>query len=119
MKSIHWISVEAKEAEVEIADGHYACLAFSQPCGVNVDDEVSMPLHVFDIKNAMLSKETELGVWKTSESGHGRRVVARLVDVERQLLAVGGIQLVVDKHLPGGLEAEKVIEFECARLDLW
>lgn len=119
VKSIKWISKGADEAEVEITDGCFVCLAFSQPCTVNIGDEIAEPLHVFDIRDAMFSNQTELGIWKTTENGLGYRVIAKVVDISAQLLSVGGIQLMVDDYLPGGLELGNLIEFECARIDLW
>lgn len=119
VKNISWLSQVAKEAEVTITDGNFVCEVFSQPCNVNIGDELTKPLHVFDIKNMMLSRQLEIGIWKSSEKGLGRRVVAQLVDLSNQLLAVGGIILIVDEYLPGGLEEGNLIEFECARIDLW
>jgi hypothetical protein len=119
VKSIQWISEGANEAEVEITDGRFVFFAFSQPCIVEVGDEIVEPLHVFDIKNAMISDQTDLGVWKTIENRLGHRIVAKVVDVSTQSLSVGGIQLLVDDYLPRGLESGNLIEFECARIDLW
>lgn len=119
VKNIQWLSQAAAEAEVEITDGNFVCVAFSCPCEVQVGDKLTEPLHVFDIKDAMLSEKSELGIWKINETGLGRKIVAELIDVAKQVLAVGGITLIVDEYLPGGLERGNLIEFECARIDLW
>ena len=119
VRNIQWISKGADEAEVEITDGSFVCFAFSQPCTVKIGDKIAEPLHVFDVKDAMISNQTELGIWKTTENGLGCNVIAKVVDIRAQLLSVGGIQLLVDDYLPGGLEPGNIIEFECARIDLW
>jgi hypothetical protein len=119
VKNIKWLSVPAAEAEVEITDGTFTCIAFSCPCEVQVDDQLFEPLHVFDIRNAMLVDQVAPGIWNLTENGLGRKVIAELSDVSDQLLKVGGIVLVVEDRLPGGLEQGNFIQFECARIDLW
>ena len=119
VKTIKWLSVQAAEAEVEITDGAFTCVAFSCPCEVDVNEKISEPLHVFDIRNAMLVDDAALGIWSLTDESLGRKVVAELIDVPRQLLKVGGILLVVEECLPGGLEQGDIVEFECARIDLW
>ncbi len=119
VKNIKWLSVPAAEAEVEISDGAFTCVAFSCPCEVQVSDQLSEPLHVFDIRNAMIVGDATVGIWNLTDDGLGRKVIAELTDVSNQQLKVGGITLVVDEHLPGGLEQGNLVEFECARIDLW
>lgn len=119
VKNIKWLSVPAAEAEVEITDGAFTCVAFSCPCEVEVNEEISEPLHVFDIRNAMLVDDVVPGIWSLTDESLGRKVIAELIDVPKQLLKVGGILLVVEEYLPGGLEQGNLVEFECARIDLW
>lgn len=119
VNNIKWLSVPAAEAEVEITDGAFTCIAFSCPCVVTVDDKLSEPLHVFDIRNAVLSDNVAPGIWNLTDDGLGRKVIAEITNVSKQLLKVGGIVLVVEEYLPGGLEQGNLIEFECARIDLW
>lgn len=119
IKNIKWLSVPAAEAEVEITDGAFTCVAFACPCEVEVNDKISEPLHVFDIRNALLVDDVAPGIWNLTDDGLGRKVIAELIDVSKQLLKVGDIVLVVDEYLPGGLEHGNLVEFECARIDLW
>lgn len=119
IESIKWISREAEEAEVEISDGHFTCIAFSQPCNAKAGEHVTEPLHVFSIKNAMISDKSTLGVWNISDIKLERKVIAKIVDITNQMIAVGDILMVIDDFLPGGLENGNIIEFECARIDLW
>lgn len=117
--SLRWHSESAEEAELEITDGYFSCVAFSQPCRVKVGDEIREPLHVFDVHEAMLSVQTELGIKQIAEGSLGQKVIAKVIDVPEQLLEVGGIRLVVDDPLPSGLVLRSTIQFECARIDLW
>jgi hypothetical protein len=119
VRNIKWLSVPAAEAEVEITDGIFTCIAFSCPCEVAVNDKISEPLHVFDVQKAMLVKNTEPGIWQLNNNGLERKVIAELIDVSKKLLMVGNIMLVVDDYLPGGLEQGDLVELECARIDLW
>ena len=119
VKSIKWLSIPAAEAEVEITDGTFSFVAFACPCEVQVDDKLSEPLHIFNIRNAMLVENASPGIWNITENGLGRRVIAELTDVSKQLFMVRGIALVVDEYLPSGLEQGSLVKFECARIDLW
>lgn len=67
----------------------------------------------------MISDKSTLGIWNISETKLERKVIAKIVDISNQIFAVGDILLTIDDFLPGGLENGNIIEFECARIDLW
>lgn len=67
----------------------------------------------------MISDQTTVGIWNLSETTPEQKVVAKIIDINTQVVAVGDIHMVVDDFLPGGLETGNIIEFECARIDLW
>lgn len=119
VSNVQWLSLSAEEAEVEVTDGHYFCGAFCHPCRVKVGDEIKEPLHIFDIGNLMLSEKSQLGIWSTDERSLTRKVVGRIIDIVEQIVVVGGIRLVIDDPLPGVFQEGNIIEFECARIDLW
>ena len=62
VKNIRWTSIAAQEAEVEITDGDHTCTVFSQPCEVTIGENLSDPLHIFDIKNVRINEELPLGI---------------------------------------------------------
>lgn len=119
IQKISWLSEAASEAEVDVTDGHLVCRAFSQPFDGRVGDSISDPLHLFGVRGAMRSDLSEVGFTKLSEEGLSYKVVATMVDPIAQLLMVGGIHLVADEDLPGGLKSGDLVELECARIDLW
>ncbi|WP_139833052.1 MULTISPECIES: hypothetical protein [unclassified Pseudomonas] len=120
VKNIKWISESAEEAEVEISDGEFTCVAFSQPCDRTIGETIDEPLHVFSMRDAMICEnEPTVGIWNIENSGLSRRVVAKVTDTTQQLIAVGKINLVIEDHLPGGIEKDDLIEFNCGRIDLW
>lgn len=119
VKSINWISRSAEDAEVEITDGEFTCFAFSQPCTVKVGDPVTDPLHVFSMKNAMISQDTTIGIWKISDTSLEHKVIAKIIDSTQQLISVGKIPLLIDDYLPGDLDDGNIIELQCTRIDLW
>jgi len=84
-----------------------------------VNEKCSEPLHVFGIRNTMLVDNAAPSIWNLTDEGLGRKVIAELIDVSKQLLKVGGIVLVVEEYLAGGLEQGNLVDFECARIDLW
>ncbi len=119
VKKVVWLSASAQEAEVELSDGTFTCIAFSCPCTVAVGDVLSQPLHVFAAKGIMLTHATQIGLWQSTEYGLGYKVVATLHDPAAHLITVGGLVLLIDEELPGGLCPGDLIEFECGRIDLW
>lgn len=119
IEDIRWLSKEADEAEVLVSDGSYRCEAYSQPCNVKVGDALEDRLHLFGIRDAMLTETTELGVHKLDSAGLAQRVVARVSDAHEGYLTVGAIQFAADDPLPGGIRQGDIITLECARIDLW
>jgi hypothetical protein len=93
IKSIKWISKSSEEAEVEISDGDFTCIAFSQPCDVIVGEHLTQPLHVFSVKNAMISDQPAVEIWSLSDTKLEREVVAKVIDITNQLVAVGDIHM--------------------------
>ena len=67
----------------------------------------------------MISDQPAVGIWNLSDIKLERKVVAKVIDITNQVVAVGDIHMVIDDFLPKGLEIGNIIEFECARIDLW
>jgi hypothetical protein len=99
IKSIKWISKSAEEAEVEISDGNFTCIAFSQPCNVIVGEHLIQPLHVFSVKNAMISDQSAVGIWNLSDTKLERKVISEVIDITNLVVAVGDIHMVIDDFL--------------------
>lgn len=116
---LQWISGAAQEAEVEVVDGSHACWAFSQPCSARTGDVVTTPLHVLGLRHACLDAGAKVGIRKVTQAGLAQQVTARVSDLDKGLLAVGGLQLCVEDVLPGGVQTGDIISFECGRIDLW
>lgn len=120
VKNINWISTDSEEAEVEISDGEFNFVDFFQPCSVNTGDTIDAPLHVSSIKNVMLCEsDSTVGIWDTEKPGLSRKVIAKVIDISEQLVAVGGISLLIEDYLPGGIDTGDLIEFRCGRIDIW
>jgi len=117
--NIKWLSLPAAEAEVEIVDGVVKCVAFSCPCEVDVGDEIIGPLHVFNLRNAVLVDNVGESISLMGNTGLSHHVVAKLIDPARQICGVGNILLSVEDDLPGGSEEGNLLAFECGRIDLW
>lgn len=119
VQDVFWISNLSKEAEVTVTDGFLKCTAFCYPCNFQVGDSINEPLHVFDIKDIVLSDQQDVGVWKVDESGFRQHVIGYVENAAEQLLTVGEIIMVVDGYLPGWIKDGDLVDFECARIDLW
>jgi hypothetical protein len=119
IESIRWLSKPTKEAEVKVSDGSFTCEAYSMPCDASVGDDLLEPLHVFEVRNAMRIETGTIGIRKSRERGLEQHVVARVKRFREGRLSVGGIELVLDDPLPGGIQDGDVVELDCARIDLW
>jgi len=119
IEDIRWLSKEADEAEVLVSDGRYKCEAYSQPCNVKVGDLLDDRLHLFGIRDAMLTEASELEIRKLDPDGLAQRVVARVSDAQEGYLTVGALHFAADDLLPGGIGEGDIITLECARIDLW
>lgn len=71
------------------------------------------------MKNAMITQDKILGIWKISHNSLEQKIIAEIVDLTQQIIAIGKIFLVIDDYLPGGLSNGNTIEFQCSRIDLW
>ena len=119
IESIEWISREAEEAEVVVSDGRFFCRAFSQPCSLLVGQILKEALHVFSPKNIMLSTTEEQSIELQVNGGLAHRVIATIEELKSKRLIVGKIELILDDYIPGGIQSGDIIEFECARIDIW
>ncbi|RWD29386.1 MAG: hypothetical protein EOS34_28080 [Mesorhizobium sp.] len=120
VEEINWLSIAAKEAEIVISDGEFRCSAYSQPCCLNVGDQLTEPLHIFGLKAASLANFDVMGAWKIGGSGTlAQRIHAKVQSIKDRSLLVGNIQLVTDDPLPGGIVDGDMVALECARIDAW
>lgn len=119
ISKINWTSIPSGEAEVTVTAGDIACATFCQPCGYQEGDRIVDPLHIFGLTRAMRSDAATAYIEKILATGLAQRGVGRVVDLSCTQIAIGELQLVFDDYMPGGLSVGDMIEFECARVDLW
>jgi hypothetical protein len=117
IKDIHWISKEAKEAELLVTDGQYVCFVFSQPCNFNRGDQLEDALRAFITEDLMLSYEDKVDIFRISDKSLSHRCIAEVVDEENSLVKIGEIYLFLDEKLPAGCSKGKLVEFNCSRID--
>ncbi|RFA24238.1 hypothetical protein CAI21_22430 [Alkalilimnicola ehrlichii] len=119
IEKIRWISEAGQEAEVHLSDGSRACVAFCQPCEYEVGAAVAGPLRAFMTKNVMLSYEQDVSLRNTNDNLFAYRCTARVIDPQHGLVCVGGLKIELDERIPAGVGGGDLVDFECARLDLW
>ena len=116
--SLNWLSESAKEAELVVTDEKHSLVVFSQPCSVAKGDKITERLHVFMPSNLMLSDATVEKIEK-GISPLASFIIAKMVNTPQGLCAVGGIEFEIEEHIPGGIQDGDIIQFNCARVDLW
>lgn len=119
VKRLTWLSKAAREAELLVSDGKYECIAFSQPCDVKEGDHLKEPLHAFMVDNLMVSREKNCGVSLIRPEGLAHHCVAEVVDAENGLVKIGEIEITLEERAPPGAMPRDLVEFNCARLDVW
>jgi hypothetical protein len=119
IEKIEWISRAGQEAEVHLSSGGYRCIAFCQPCEYEEGASVTEALHAFMTKEVMLSRDEDASLNWLGGSSLVHKCTARVVDVAHALVSVGDIKIELDGSIPAGVNAGDLIDFKCARLDLW
>jgi hypothetical protein len=120
VKKLDWISFAGKEAELIMTDGKNECLVFSQPCQVALGENVNDFLHAMDVEGFMRTAETLEKITRVSEISYfSHFCVARVIDIKKNIVAVGQIKIKLDYDIPDWSIEEDLVEFSCDRLDLW
>lgn len=119
--NLHWISENAKEAELTITDGIHSCLVFSQPCTVSLNENITDPLHAIEIEDLMKLHDLEKSeeITKTNESYFSHYCIAKVMRTDIFLVTVGNIIIELECAMPGWLKEGDKVEFKCSRLDIW
>lgn len=120
IKKLDWISFEGKEAELIMTDGKNECLVFSQPCHVTLGENVNDLLHAMDVEDFMRTAEISEKITRISEISYfSQFFVARIINIKKNIVAVGQIQIELDYNIPDWAKEGELVEFRCDRLDLW
>lgn len=121
VKKIKFISIDAKEAELVVGDSVNECLVFSQPCGLNVGDEVFEPIKILDVESLtkVLDENEKEKIQRSNESYYSHRCIARVVDKDEGIVSVGEIKMEMEGVIPNWADVGDLIEFTCSRLDIW
>ena len=119
VKQLTWLSLAAKEAELLVSDGKYECIAFSQPCDVKEGIDLKEPLHAFMVYNLMISREKNCSISLIRPQGLAQYCVAEVTNAENGLVKIGNIEISLEEKAPPGAIPGDLVEFTCARLDVW
>ena len=118
---LNWLSKAAREAELVVSDGTHECLAFSQPCNVQLNHILNKPLHAVDVENLMRVDDQNKNeiIKRTDESYFSHYCIARVVRMDEPVVSVGRILIEIEGAIPGWAKEDDLIEFKCSRLDIW
>jgi hypothetical protein len=118
---LNWVSQSAKEAELIISDGIHKCLAFSQPCHMELNQNFNEPLHAVDVEELKkIDNENEEEKISRSEVGYfSHSCVARIQNLHDAVVSIGGILIRLDVPIPGWATENDLVGFQCGRLDIW
>lgn len=119
ISNLFWISKDAMEAEVTITDGIYEIVCFSQPCDLKINQQIFEPIYCMNNTNVVKSENEEFYVEKLKETFE-YNITGKLIDRKCGLVEVGNIIIQLEKgSLPGGVEENKYLNFNCQRLDIY
>lgn len=119
IKSIEWIDEQSREANVCVSDGTLCINAFSQPCASTVGAEITAPLECVFVENICLSDTKSTSI-ENGGSPFSYSVSGKIPDIEKSIIAVGGLLLHIEKALlPKDFRENDFIRFFVGRVDLW
>ena len=117
VKKIEWLSTEAKEAMVLVADGQFECWTFAQPCDQRVGDHVEL-LHPLDPIGITISNSDKCLVERHADS-LAYSFVGKLIDASNGIVGVGGLLFDLERMVPKDIVEGQRIMFSCQRVDVW
>ncbi|WP_251862608.1 hypothetical protein [Clostridium sp. Marseille-Q2269] len=116
---INWLSKEALEAEVTVNDGKFELICFSHPFKYDLNDFIKTALYCYDISNVMRVEKCEFKVEKLYES-FAYNLTGKLANKEDGIVEIGNIKIEVQNtDLPGDIEEDDYISFNCKRIDIY
>ncbi|MGL5515139.1 MAG: hypothetical protein ACRDBM_18160 [Sporomusa sp.] len=119
ISNLSWISQDAMEAEITITDGVYELVCFSQPCNFIKGQQISEPIHCMNNTNVVRSKNKEYYIGKL-KGVFDYNITAKLIDENCGLVKIGKIIIELEKgSLPGDIEENEYLNFDCQRLDIY
>lgn len=101
--------------EVTISDGEHELLCFA---GFKINKKNrNIKLNCYFAEEIRQTEKTEFSIKKHGISCYEYRVVAKVIDAEKGLLAVYGFEFILDDYLPQNITNGNYIEFICLRMD--
>ncbi len=118
---LNWISKAAQEAELTVSDGTHECLAFSQPCKVQLNENLIEPLHAMDVENLMkvIDQNQSENIERVNDSYFSHYCIAKVIKIDESIVSIGGIIIELECAIPGWAKEGDLVEFNCSRLDIW
>lgn len=118
IKRSEWLSDTAEEAILYIGDNYFECAAFSYPCNLNIGDSLTEPLQAISVRGVVkMLSSVQLSIHRQGKS-FVHDVVAKVINPQAGIVAVGSIEIELDEPLPRDIGLEDVIQFTCGRLDV-
>ena len=119
ISNINWLSKSAKEAEIEISDGFYKLIVFSQPCEYKINQKIDDYIHPLEVKNLQKTSNEQVDILKLQRTSFGYKIIGTFNDAGNSLISVGNIKFQLSEPIPSWAREGDIIEFESIRFDLW
>ena len=116
VEEITWLSKEANEAIIKISDNEYYCEAFCHPCLYRQGDQIINPLSSLDEDGVVRVSDAPISIRKNGEN-FSHEVVAKVIDCNKKLVAVGDIIIELSLPLPKDIKNGEKVLFYPDRLD--
>jgi len=116
IEHITWLSQDAEEALLMIRDNSYSCEVFCQPCTYQTGDTIKNPLISFEEGNVVRVFDAAISIRKNGEN-FSHEVVAKVIDFDKRLVAVGDIMIELSLPLPKDIKNGEKVLFYPDRLD--
>lgn len=119
VKTIRWLNMAGKEAEVEVSDTDHSLLCFSQPCTYVINQEIYEPLECLSARNIMLADIKAYNVIK-GDGPYDYMICGKLINRSGVVQLGTSIMLHIESdQIPKDIAVNSYIVFSVDRIDLW
>lgn len=117
IKSIDWLDEERKEGELELTDGNYTMICFSDGIDFKLDDKIEN--NIFAMLSSDILRSFDKEFYLHHCNGFEYHVTGQIIDKEKGIIKIGDFLIQVGDSIPKDIQEEEFVIFEVERFDIF